>query len=47
MSLILFNFTETILLEKTPAFAIDYLFTQISNLYPNNSDDSTENYLSV
>lgn len=40
---ILIYFTETILLEKTPAFAIDYLFTQISNLYQNNCDDVSEN----
>lgn len=37
------TFSETILLEKTTAFAIDYLFTQIPNTHQNNFNDDNEN----
>jgi len=40
-------FPETILLEKTPAFAIDYLFAQVSNPYQHNCDEDMENYIFV
>ncbi|XP_025418587.1 vacuolar protein sorting-associated protein 13B-like [Sipha flava] len=38
------QFSETILLEKTSAFAVDYLFTQISNINQHNCDENPENY---
>lgn len=40
-------FLETILLEKTPAFAIDYLFIQIPNTYQHNCNDDSENVFFV
>lgn len=43
-SILMIFFLETILLEKTPAFAIDYLFTLMSNSYQNNCDNENESY---
>lgn len=42
-----FIFSETILLEKTPAFAIDYLLTQVSNPHQHNCEEELENYIFV
>lgn len=42
-----FFILETILLEKTPAFAIDYLFTQILNSYQHCSDGDNDSYTDV